>query len=79
MELVRSSGSRGMQPWQMINFFFGFGRGVDGIEDGSPFLRIRSNPDISQEIGASRRRISESCFARTTSRWFEESPDAGRV
>src|SRR5271166_5869331 len=38
-----------------------------------------SSPDISHLISASGRRISESCFARTTSCRFEERPDADRV
>jgi hypothetical protein len=38
-----------------------------------------TSPDISHINGASGRRISESCFARTTSRRFEERPDADRL
>jgi C1A family cysteine protease len=37
------------------------------------------SPDISHLTGASGRRISESCFARTTLQRFEERPDADRV
>ena len=45
----------------------------------APVATIIASPDISQGISASRRRISESCFARTTSSWFEDRPDADRV
>jgi len=40
---------------------------------------VQTSPDISHLISASGRRISESCFARTTSCRFEERPDADRV
>jgi hypothetical protein len=38
-----------------------------------------ASPDISRLVGASGRRISESSCATTTSRRFEERPDADRV
>ena len=37
------------------------------------------SPDISPRIGASGRRISESCCARTTFNWCRNNPDADRV
>jgi hypothetical protein len=37
------------------------------------------SPDISHYLGASGRRISESCCATTTFWRFEERPDADRV
>ncbi len=42
-------------------------------------LKTLSSPDFSRSLSASGLRISESCFARTTSQRFEESPDADRV
>src|ERR1700730_17048859 len=43
------------------------------------YLGRRASPDISHYLGASGRRISESCCATTTFWRFEERPDADRV
>jgi hypothetical protein len=53
-----------------------FERACDEAEAGGS--RALS-PDISHYLGASRRRISESCCATTTFERFEERPDADRV
>jgi hypothetical protein len=39
----------------------------------------KASPDFSHNIGASGLRISESCCGPTTSRSFEDNPDADRV
>ena len=49
-----------------------------GVDAGG-LISYGPSPDISHLISASGRRISESCFARTTSCRFEERPDADRV
>jgi two-component system, NtrC family, sensor kinase len=49
---------------------------VSAVELGGIRTLLARIPHI---IGASEHRISESCFARTTSRGFEERPDADRV
>ena len=53
------------------------GRGGWALSEG--VAPDHPSPDISHLISASGRRISESCFARTTSCRFEERPDADRV